>query len=121
MILLDHSEGCLLISIYSARNPVAGIVLLAGAVETIEEALQRQRKLVYNELMGKKEVKSWLFRLLKIDQKGEKQTLRVMEKIRSTRKDVARIQFVKINAKLLREHLEYNVREDLPNTGSNRL
>jgi hypothetical protein len=45
----------------------------------------------------------------------------VMEKIRSTRKDVARIQFVKINAKLLREHLEYNVREDLPNTGSNRL
>lgn len=64
--------------------------------------------------MGKKGVKGWLFRFLKIDQKGEKQALRVMEKIRRTRKDVARIQFVKMNAKWLREHLEYNVREDLP-------
>ncbi len=114
VILLGHSEGCLLISAYSARNPVSGIVLLAGTVETIEEALQRQRKLLYGELMGKKGVKGWLFRLLKIDQKGEKQALRVMEKIRRTRKDVARIQFVKMNAKWLREHLAYNVREDLP-------
>ncbi len=114
VILLGHSEGCLLISAYSARNPVAGIVLLAGAVETIEEALQRQRKLVYGELMGKKGVKGWLFRLLKIDQKGEKQALKVMGKIRRTHKDVARIQFVKMNAKWLREHLAYNVREDLP-------
>ena len=114
LILLGHSEGCLLISAYSARKPVAGVVLLAGAVETIEEALQRQRKLLYGELMRKKGIKGWFFRLLKIDQKGEKQALRVMEKIRRTRKDVARIQFVKMNAKWLREHLEYNVREDLP-------
>ena len=114
VILMGHSEGCLLISAYSARNPVAGIVLLAGAVETIEEALQRQRKLLYGELMGKKGVKGWLFRLLKIDQKGEKQALGVMEKIRRTHKDVARIQLVKMNAKWLREHLAYNVREDLP-------
>ena len=114
VILLGHSEGCLLISAYSARNPVTGIVLLAGAVETIEEALKRQRKLIYGELMGKKGVKGWLFRLLKIDQKGEKQALRVMEKIRRSRKDMARIQFVKMNAKWLREHLAYNVREDLP-------
>ena len=114
VILLGHSEGCLLISTYSAQNPVSGIVLLAGAVETIEEALQRQRKLLYGELMSKKGVKGWLFRLLKIDRKGEKQALSVMKKIRRTRKDVARIQFVKMNAKWLREHLEYNVREDLP-------
>lgn len=114
VILLGHSEGCLLISAYSAQNPVSGIVLLAGAVETIEEALQRQRKLLYGELLGKKGVKGWLFRLLKIDQKGEKQAQRVMGKIRRTRKDVARIQLVKMNAKWLREHLAYNVREDLP-------
>jgi len=115
VILLGHSEGCLLISAYSARNPVAGLVLLAGAVETIEEALQRQRKLLYGELMDKKGVKGWLFRLLKIDQKGEKQAQRLLEKIRRTHKDVARIQLVKMNAKWLREHLAHNVREDLPN------
>ncbi|RQD75190.1 MAG: hypothetical protein D5R97_06640 [Candidatus Syntrophonatronum acetioxidans] len=90
------------------------LIQTPGAVETIEEALQRQRKLLYGELMGKKGVKGWLFRLLKIDQKGEKQALRVMEKIRRTHKDVARIQLVKMNAKWLREHLACNVRKDLP-------
>jgi hypothetical protein len=65
-------------------------------------------------MMGKKGVRGWLFRLLKIDKMGEKQALKVMEKIRCTQKDVIRIQFVKMNAKWLREHLEYNVREDLP-------
>jgi len=114
VILLGHSEGCLLISAYSARKPVAGLVLLAGAVETIEEALQRQRKLLYGELMDKNGLKGWLFRLLKIDEKGEKQAQRLLEKIRLTHKDVARIQLVKMNAKWLREHLAYNVREDLP-------
>ena len=114
VILLGHSEGCLLISAYSARNPVAGAVLLAGAVETIEEALRRQRKLYYGELMGKKGIKGGLFRLLKIDRIGEKQAAALMEKIRRTRKDTARIQLVKMNAKWLREHLAYNVREDLP-------
>ncbi len=114
LVLLGHSEGSLLISAYSARNPVAGIVLLAGGVETVEEALKRQRKLIYGELMGKKGIKGWLYRLLKVDQRGEKQTLKVMEKIRRTRKDVARIQFVKMNAKWMREHMAYNVREDLP-------
>jgi uncharacterized protein len=79
VILVGHSEGCLLICAYSARNSVAGIVLLAGAVETLEEALKRQRKLIYGEMMRTKGIKGWLFRLLKIDQKGEKQAQKVME------------------------------------------
>ena len=114
IFLLGHSEGCLLISAYSARNPVAGIILLAGAVETLEEALQRQRTLLYGQLMNMKGIRGRLFRLLKIDRRGEKQAQRMLEKIRRTDKDVARIQLVKMNVKWMREHLAYNVRKDLP-------
>ncbi len=114
IILLGHSEGCLLISAYSARNPVSGIILLAGAVETLEEALGRQRTLLYGQLMNMRGIRGRLYRFLKIDRRGEKQAQRVMEKIRSSDRDVARIQLVKMNVKWMREHLAYNVRQDLP-------
>ncbi len=114
VVLLGHSEGCLLSTACAARNSVAGLVLLAGAAETLEEALSRQRRIIFAELMKQKGIRGWLYRFLKIDKRGEKQAQKLLEKVRKSEKDVIRANFSKINARWMREHLEYNVREDMP-------
>ncbi len=114
IIILGHSEGCILGSAYCARNPVAGLIMLGGAGENLEEALKRQRELLSNELMGTKGFKGALFRLLKVDRIIEKQAKGLMGKIRRSTEDVRRIQLVKMNVKWFREHLEYDIQEDLP-------
>lgn len=113
IILLGHSEGCTLITAVNSRNPVSGLVYLAGAAESIEEALERQRSLAYEELKKSKGIKGFLFKLINIEKIGEKNAHKLYKKMLESNTDTIRYQFQTINAKWFREHLLYNVYEDL--------
>ena len=113
VILLGHSEGCTLITAANAKHPVDGLVFLAGGAESLNDALKRQRDLVRQEMMNMKGFKGTIIRLTKAYDKMEKQAKKFNEKILATDKPVIRIQLQKVNAKWYREHLLYNVFEDL--------
>jgi pimeloyl-ACP methyl ester carboxylesterase len=113
IILLGHSEGCTLITAVNSRTPVAGLVYLAGAAESLEEALTRQRSLAYDELRMSKGIKGFLFRFINIEKIGEKNAQKLYKKMLESKTDTIKYQFQTINAKWFREHLRYNVYEDL--------
>ncbi|MCW3488560.1 alpha/beta hydrolase [Dethiobacter alkaliphilus] len=113
IILLGHSEGCTLITAANARRPVDGLIFLSGAAESTKDALKRQRKLAADELLNMKGVKGKLVRLLKAEQKIEKQAQKLNDKIMNSSEAVVRFQLQKMNAKWFREHFTYNVFEDL--------
>jgi uncharacterized protein len=113
VILLGHSEGCTLIAAANARRPVEGLIFLAGGAESINEALKRQRALARQEMLEMKGLKGALIRLTKAYDKVERQAEKFNEKILATEKPVIRYQLQKMNAKWYREHLRYNVFEDL--------
>lgn len=113
ILLLGHSEGCTLITAANAQEPVDGLIFLAGGAESLADALKGQRDLARQEMMGMKGVRGALFRLTKAYDKLEKQTEKFNEKIFRSEAPVVKYQFQKINAKWYREHLQYNVFEDL--------
>lgn len=113
VILLGHSEGCTLITAANARRPVDGLIFLAGGAESLNDALKRQRALARQEMMEMKGFKGALIRLTKAYDKVEKQAEKFNEKVLATEKPVIRYQLQKMNAKWYREHLRYNVFEDL--------
>lgn len=113
VILLGHSEGATLIAAANARCPVDGLVFLSGGAESLPDALVRQRELAKNEIVNMKGFKGIITRLLKVDEKVEKQAKKLNDKIMASNKDVIKYQFQKINAKWFREHYQYDVFEDL--------
>ncbi len=113
IILLGHSEGCILIAAANAKHKVGGLIFLAGGAESLKDATKHQRDLARQELMNMKGIKGALIRLTKVYNKVEKQAEKFNEKILKTQEPVIRYQFQKINAKWYREHLHYNVFEDL--------
>jgi len=113
IIVVGHSEGSMLTTVYAARHCVAGVILLAGANETLDEATARQRQLAYRELLQQKGFSGFLFRLLKIDIRGEKQAQALLDKMLKTDQDVIKVQFKPMNAKWYREHHNHDVKADL--------
>lgn len=113
IILLGHSEGCTLIPAVNTLRPVDGLIFLAGGAESLMDALKRQRAIAIEELKSTKGLKGALIRLTKAHEKVEKQAEKLNQKIRSTDKTVIRYQLQKFNAKWYREHMYYNVFEDL--------
>ncbi len=113
IILIGHSEGCMLASAVNARHPVSGMILLGGAAETLKQASERQRKLAMEELMNAKGIKGAFCRLLKADKLAEKQNAKMMGKIMQSPDDMIKFNFMKLNAKWLREHYLHDVVEDL--------
>jgi uncharacterized protein len=89
------------------------MILLVGAGERLEEALERQRSFAYKELNQLRGLKGLLIRAMKVEEKGEKKTSAIYEKMKQTPNNVIKIQFQKMNAKWFREHLEYDVIQDL--------
>ncbi|WP_456275272.1 alpha/beta hydrolase [Bacillus sp. AK128] len=113
VIVLGHSEGTTIGTAVAVREPVSGLILLAGAGEKMEEALFRQREIAAMDMMNAKGFLGWYLRLLGAHKKVEKQAQKFTEKMMASNEDVMKIQFQKINAKWFREHFDYDVREDL--------
>lgn len=113
IILVGHSEGCMLATVVNARTPVNGLVLLTGAAESLEEATKRQREIAYKELKEQKGIKGKLMRLLNVEKRGEKQMEKIKEKMMNTEKDTIKVGFKPMNAKWFREHFQHDIYKDL--------
>ncbi|MBM6617122.1 alpha/beta hydrolase [Bacillus suaedaesalsae] len=113
VIILGHSEGSMLGTAAAVREPIAGLILLAGAVETLDEATKRQRELAAQDILEFKGFLGWYLRLLGVPNKIEKQAQKYTKKVMESTEDVIKVQFQPINAKWMREHFTHNIREDL--------
>jgi uncharacterized protein len=116
IIVCGHSEGTIIGTKLAAELEIAGLLLLSGGVDNLMEALKKQRLLTYKELKETPGFKGWLYRITKIDVKGEKAASDLLKKCASTDKDIIKIQlFFKQPAKWFREHEQFNTREALKN------
>jgi uncharacterized protein len=113
VIVLGHSEGCTIGAAVAARESLGGLILLSGAVERISEALKRQRDLAVDDIKHAKGFQGFLLRLFGTHNKVEQQAQKAINKVLQSTDDVMKVNFVKTNAKWMREHFNYNVREDL--------
>ncbi|MBU8907574.1 alpha/beta hydrolase [Desertibacillus haloalkaliphilus] len=114
IVVLGHSEGGLLASAINMGTEINGIVMLAGgAGETLLEATDYQREIAYDQLESLSGLKGFLIRKLKIVNKDKKKAKRLFEKMRTTTKDTIRYNFVKLNAKWWREHMQFQLPEAL--------
>jgi pimeloyl-ACP methyl ester carboxylesterase len=110
VFLLGHSEGAYLATIVTARTPeIAGVILLAGGARSCEAELKWQAQQVAASMSG---FNGLLIKLLHIDVVKAQQ--KQLDKIRRSREDWYRVQLVaKVNAKWMREFLEYDPSGDL--------
>ncbi|QCJ45230.1 alpha/beta hydrolase [Bacillus sp. S3] len=113
VIVLGHSEGTTIGTALAVREELGGLILLSGAVERISEALKRQRDFAAQDILNAKGFQGFLLRLLGTHNQVEKQAQKYMKKVEKSTEDVMKVNFVKTNAKWMREHFAYNVREDL--------
>lgn len=109
VIIAGHSEGALLAPAVYARESVAGLILLAGAAEPSKSLFERQIEKVANELTTASGSIGWLSRMLKIPERIKKKNEVLMKKVQDSTKSVIWIKGIKVNAKWLREQLQYNV------------
>ncbi|MEB1809760.1 MAG: alpha/beta hydrolase [Bacillaceae bacterium] len=108
--VLGHSEGTMLATALNERASLAGLILIAGAADTIEEATKYQRELAYEELNNESGIKGWLIKKLKITDKAEKKTQKIFAKMSKSDKDEIRVQlFAKLPAKWFREHFQFDL------------
>src|SRR5690606_14134928 len=72
IFLLGHSEGALLAPAVHEKNPVAGLILLAGAARPNVELLPLQNEMAYAELNQLPGLKGWFIRKLRVTEKLRK-------------------------------------------------
>jgi len=108
--LLGHSEGALICTRMAGDGvDVAGVILIAGTAQSGGDTLKWQAKTIAKGLKG---INKRIITLLRID--IEKSQQKQLFKIRGSAKDWYRVQlFSKLNAKWMREFIDYNPAEDL--------
>jgi len=109
ILILGHSEGALIAPAVHYRTPVSGLILLAGAAEPSIELIPRQNELAYKEIEETKGLKGWLYRKLNLTERSRKQNRKIFEKVAQSDQPVMRVKGIKLNAKWLRETMDYNV------------
>ncbi|MFZ7104853.1 MAG: alpha/beta hydrolase family protein [Peptococcaceae bacterium] len=112
VFLLGHSEGAIIATrLAGTGTDVSGIILLAGSCQNGETLLKWQSRQVVKGLTG---FNAWLIKTFHIDVAKAQQ--KQIDKIKKSTGDSLRIQLVnKINAKWMREFLDYNPAVDFPN------
>lgn len=113
VLILGHSEGALIAPAVHDEERVAGLIMLAGGAEPSKDLLPRQNEMAYEEMYKAKGLKGWLFRTFKIPEKARKQNEKIFQKVMETDDEIIRVQGIKLNAKWLRETMNYNVCEYL--------
>jgi uncharacterized protein len=114
IIVCGHSEGTVIGTKLAESLNLAGLMFLAGGVDNVLEALAKQRKLAYKELVETPGIMGWLYRTMKVDIKGEKAAEKQINQFIQSKKDIVKVQlFFKQPAKWFREHHAYNTREAL--------
>jgi pimeloyl-ACP methyl ester carboxylesterase len=113
IVLLGHSEGCILATAVNARTSVDGMILLAGGGETVEEALKRQREILIEELKNKNRLNKFIVRICNTENKIEAQAEKFKRKVMNSDKAMMRYKFSKVHAKWFKEHYQYHLLQDL--------
>ena len=115
MFIVGHSEGAMIAPVIAKRRALAGIVLLAGAAETLETTMARQQKNAFQEISKIKGFQGTLLRWIVRVTKQEKKAAKLIEKVKQSDKDVIRLLgIIPLNAKWMREHFDYDVMHTLP-------
>lgn len=112
VFVLGHSEGSILATALNARNPVSGLILLSGAGEKLNTAIEKQQELAYSELEKLEGFKGFLIRKLKLTEKLRKKNTNLFNKMLNTEKDTIRINFIRTSSKWFKEHFRYDLYED---------
>lgn len=115
IIILGHSEGSSLAPAVNSRLPVQGLILLSGACESLRESTKYQRDLAFSEMRNLKGFKGALFRKLNVAKKQERKVEKFMKRVMESKTPYFKILWVKINAKWMREHFQYNVENEMTN------
>lgn len=114
IIVMGHSEGCIVGTALNEKRPVNGLIFLSGGGGSLSEQLVVQREQVYLEMNQAKGIQGFIFRKLNAPEKNEKKAQKLFDKMASTNKDVIKVGgFVKMPAKYFREHFEYNIIDGL--------
>ncbi len=114
IILLGHSEGCILATIANTASPVAGLILLGGAGTNLRDPIAYQNAQIAEEVKKISGVKGFFLRLIINDKKIVKQQEDLYTKVINSTGDKMKYKFQKLPAKWLREHFQYG-REDILN------
>ncbi|TYR78621.1 alpha/beta hydrolase [Priestia megaterium] len=109
--LAGHSEGCMIASILAAELNVKGVILLSGAGQNLIEAIEYQREAAYQELEQLKGFKGFMIRKLDVIKKDRKKAEKMFHTFKNSEKDIIRFQFMRMNAKWWREHMEIDIQE----------
>ncbi|WP_226678044.1 alpha/beta hydrolase [Mesobacillus jeotgali] len=114
LIIIGHSEGCMVGTALNTIRPAAGLVLLSGGGETLKEALDHQRQLLYKEMREKKGLQGFIINKFNTLDKAEKQAQGTYKKMVDSDKDVTKtLGFIKMPAKYFREHFALDIEKAL--------
>ncbi|GGG26018.1 alpha/beta hydrolase [Paenibacillus abyssi] len=114
IIILGHSEGCMIAAAVNARAPQAGLVLLAGVAEPSKIAFPRQVQQALKEIDEMPGYKGKLIRFITKLQNPEKKNREFFAKVlASTRPSIRIYGLIPFNAKWYREQYAYNVMDEL--------
>jgi len=114
IVLMGHSEGCIIAVAANARSPVEGLVLLAGPCESLSATSARQQQQAIEDLRRMRGFGGLLVRLLRVPDSQARKAPRTMARILAAERPWVRISGVKMNARWIQEHFRYDVRSDLP-------
>ncbi|WP_271304796.1 alpha/beta hydrolase [Exiguobacterium sp. MMG028] len=107
ILLLGHSEGCIVATLAAERESVSGLILLSGAGAALKTSMQEQAHFLLDEVKRTKGIKGKLLRLSLNEKSVIGKQQKLFERVTATDQDTMRIQLMKFPAKWLREHLAY--------------
>lgn len=114
IIVLGHSEGCIVGTALNGRMPVNGLILLSGGGGSMREQLELQREQLFRELDETKGLKGLIIRKFRVTEKNELKAQKLFRKMTETDKDIIRATgVIKLPAKYFREHFQYDIVEGI--------
>lgn len=108
IILLAHSEGCILSTIASTMIPVAGLILVAGAGASLKGFIKYVDAKILEEIKKKKGLKGSILRFCINENRIKKQFQCLDNKISNCNENTIRFRFKKMPGKWFKEHFKYN-------------
>lgn len=113
IILIGHSEGCILATIANTINSVGGLVLLAGAGTNIWEPMKYQNSQILEEVKKAKGLRGFVLRLAVSENKLKKQQQDLFDTMINSTGDIVKLKGKNMPAKWFREHFRYSSEEAL--------
>lgn len=114
IIIVGHSEGCILSTIASTITPVGGLILIAGAGTNLRAPLQYQNAQIADEVKKTKGLKGFILRLVLNEEKLNKQQMDLYNTMINSTGDTVKFKLKKMPARWFREHFQYTS-EDILN------